>query len=111
MKQFQGSGAQVVQTVGKGIPQKCQTQQKNYKRPGPVKIWTSAEKRSLEKRREREKENRENVKPNSIVKMPLEMKRHCGPNARRFSVAQLSQINGIVGNKKIPNIGEEFLRF
>jgi hypothetical protein len=67
-----------------GIPQKCRTQQKYDKRPGPVKVWTDAEKRGHERWLERRKKRQENVKVKRTVKMPRQMKRHCGPNFRKY---------------------------
>ena len=95
---------------GSGIPQKCRMQQKHDKHPGPLKVWTNAEIRELEIQQSSLEKDRENVQINSTIKMPEHIKRHCGPNFRRFSFAQLSQIKGKVGNKEIPNIGEKLFR-
>jgi hypothetical protein len=67
-----------------GIPQKCRTQQKYDKRPGPVKVWTSTEICGHEIWLARRKKRKENVKVKSTVKMPRQMKRHCGPNLRKY---------------------------
>jgi hypothetical protein len=70
-----------------GIPQKCRTQQKHDKRPGPVKIWNRAEIRGRERYLERRKKRQENVKVKRTVKMPRQMRRHCGPNlAKSYNI-------------------------
>ncbi|MDB4303531.1 hypothetical protein N9934_01905 [Desulfosarcina sp.] len=83
MARINGSDSQVVETVGKGIPQKCRTQQKYDKRPGEVKIFSRAEIRGYERWLERRKKRQENVKVKRTVKMPRQMRRHCGPNFRK----------------------------
>ena len=83
MAKVDGSDAQVVQTVGKGIPQKCRTQQKYDKRPGEVKIFSPAEILKYVNRLEMLRSKRANVKPRRTVKMPRQMRRHCGPNFRK----------------------------
>lgn len=79
MGKFQGSKVQVVQTVGKGIPQKWRTQQKYDKRPGEVKIFSPAEILEYVNQLERLRVERESVKPQRA----LEMSRHCGPNPQK----------------------------
>ena len=84
MARLNGSSSQVVQTVGKGIPQKCRTQQKYDKRPGAVKIFSPAEILKFVNKLEKLRLKRENVKPKKTVKMPRQMRRHCGPNFRKY---------------------------
>ena len=67
-----------------GIPQKCRTQQKYNKRPGPVKVFTKAAVRGHERYLERRKKRQENVKVKRTVKMPRQMRRHCGPCFRKY---------------------------
>ena len=85
MDQLNCSYSQAVQTVGKGISQKCRTQQKYDKRPGPVKVFTKAEVRGHERWLRRRKKRQENVKVKRTIKMPRQMRRHCGPNLQKHN--------------------------
>jgi hypothetical protein len=65
------------------ISQKCRTQQRYDKRPGAVKIFSPTEIFKYVNRLEKLRLKRENVKPKRTVKMPRQMRRHCGPNPRK----------------------------
>ena len=68
---------------GSGIPVKCRMGQKYEKRHGEVKIFSPAEILKYVNQLERLRLKRESVKPRRTVKMPRQMKRHCGPNFRK----------------------------